>query len=87
MSHVLKWSKRVCILFSFIRRLRGQDLHEALNLGFGHCLPSLDEFNPCKDVWVRLGDDIGMLPFNIVVGSGHVLVKIYSSSDLVGIFH
>ena len=52
--------------------------HEALNLGFGHCLLSLDEFNPCKDVSVRLGDFLhpGMPPFNIVVGSGHVLVEI-----------
>ena len=52
---------------------------EALNLGFGHCLLSLDEFNPYKDVWVGLGDDFlhpGMPSFNIVVGSGHVLVKI-----------
>ena len=39
----------------------------------------LDEFNPCKDIWVRLGDDFrhpGFPSFNIVVGSGHMLVEI-----------
>ena len=59
--------------------LRCSSEPEALDLGFGHCLLSLDVFNPCKDVWVRLGDDFfhpGMPPFNIVVGSGHVLVEI-----------
>ena len=30
---------------------------EALNLGFGHCFLSLDEFNPCSNVCMRLGDD------------------------------
>ena len=40
----------------------------------------MDEFNPCKDAWVRLGDDLLASSWNatlhIVVGSGHVLVKI-----------
>ena len=39
----------------------------------------LDEFNPCKNVRVRLGDDFrhpGFPSFNIVVGSGHMLVEI-----------
>ena len=83
MSPALKWSKRVCILFSFsfIRHLRGLVVAPDLKLWilFSHCLLSLDEFNPCIDVWVRLGDDFlypGMPTFNIAVGSGHVLIKI-----------
>ena len=52
---------------------------EALNLGFGQCLLSLDVVNPRKDVWVGLADDFfhpGMPSLNMVVGSGLMLIKV-----------
>ena len=47
---------------------------EALNLGFGHCLLSLDVVDPCKDVWVGLADDVlhpGMPSLSELGGSFH----------------